>query len=134
MNLIAVIDGECALCNRTAQLIDKYDRSGNIRIATSQGQFGSALMRKYGVNPTDPTSWLFVDNGVAHKEMEAVIRISQRLSGPVRILSLMRWCPAPLRNRLYRSVARNRYRLYGKADLCQTPSASLRARIIDSAA
>jgi len=127
-----VIDGECALCNRVAHVIDRHDPSAGISIATSQSAYGADLMRKYGLTPSDPTSWLFIEDGVAHKEMDGVIAISRHLKGMPRLLAAMSWIPAPLRNALYRAVAKNRYRLFGRADLCETPSASLRQRIVDT--
>jgi len=128
---IAVIDGECALCNRVAQAIDRWDRTGDIRIATSQGSTGSAMMRKYGLDPSDPLSWLFVDDGVAYKEMDAVIRLARRIGGVARIVTVLALLPRPVRSWLYRLVARNRYRIFGRADICATPSPSLRSRLVD---
>jgi predicted DCC family thiol-disulfide oxidoreductase YuxK len=40
-------------------------------------------------------------------------------------------CSRPLRDALYFWLARNRYALFGKRDVCMVPSAALRARPLD---
>ena len=44
---------------------------------------------------------------------------------------LARWVPAGLCDALYRWLARNRYRLFGRAEHCMVPPPELRARFLD---
>ena len=37
----------------------------------------------------------------------------------------------PLRDAVYRLIARNRYKIFGKYDACMVPDADLRARVIE---
>jgi predicted DCC family thiol-disulfide oxidoreductase YuxK len=39
--------------------------------------------------------------------------------------------PRPLRDIVYAWVARNRYRWFGKRDVCMVPTPDLRARFLD---
>ena len=128
---VVVIDGTCALCNRVARIIDKLDRSGEIRIAASQGPDGASIMCRHGLDPNDLSSWLFLENGVAYTEMDAVVRLAGRLGGSARFLLILKLLPGFLRTRIYRWIARNRYCIFGQDNLCITPSPSLRARILD---
>lgn len=125
-----VMDGECALCSRGAQWIANNDSDGVFRIATMQSPLGSALLTHYGMDPRDPTSWLYLDNGEAFTSMDAIIRVGRRLGGLWKGLVLLRVLPTTLQHWLYRLVATNRYRIWGKGDLCTLPSQEIRKRLI----
>ena len=43
----------------------------------------------------------------------------------------MRLLHGPARRWLYARIARNRYRIFGHADMCAVPDPRLRARLID---
>jgi predicted DCC family thiol-disulfide oxidoreductase YuxK len=62
---------------------------------------------------------------------DAAIAIARGLKAPWTLLGVARIIPRPIRDALYRFVARNRYRWFGKRDTCMVPTAELRARFID---
>ncbi|MCY3674136.1 MAG: DCC1-like thiol-disulfide oxidoreductase family protein [Paracoccaceae bacterium] len=130
MNRLVVLDGDCALCNRVAHYIDRHDPSGTIRIATTGREVGKALLEGQGLDPDDPPTWLYLENGRIHDHLDAAIELARQLSGPIRLLVLLQFLPPIWRKWLYRLVAENRYRLFGSASLCSTPSESLRSRIV----
>jgi predicted DCC family thiol-disulfide oxidoreductase YuxK len=126
---IAVMDGDCALCSWGARAIARLDRDDAFRICPVQSPVGAALARHYGLEPGDPETWLFLENGEAASGMEAIIRIGERLGGVGRLATAMRILPKGVREWLYRRIARNRYRL-GRSDMCATPDARLRRRLM----
>lgn len=127
---VAVMDGDCALCARGARIIARLDRQGAFRIAATRSRTGLALVRHFGLDPDDPETWLYLEEGRAHSGMEAIIRIGARLGGVGRLAGAMRVLPGPAREWLYRRIARNRHR-FGTADLCALPDPALRARLIE---
>jgi predicted DCC family thiol-disulfide oxidoreductase YuxK len=127
---IALMDGSCALCCLGARIIDRVDHSGEVRICPLQTPLGSALMRHYGLRVEDPDSWLLLENGIVLGELDAVMRLGRRSGGWGHLLRLPGVLPSRFRDALYRWVARNRYRWFGRADLCALPGARLRARLI----
>ena len=126
---IAVMDGECALCSWGASTIARLDGDAAFRICPLQSSTGTALAQHYGLEPGDPETWLFLDDGHAWSGMEAIIRIGERLGGVGRLGSGMRVLPRPAREWIYRRIARNRYRL-GRSDMCALPDPALRARLL----
>jgi len=128
---LALLDGECALCSAGARLIDRMDRSGEVRICTSQSPLGRALLAHYGLQADDPESWLLIEGGCAYLEFDAVFRLGQRCGLLGRLLIVLRLLPAGWRSALYRHVARNRIRWFGRAELCALPSPTLRARLVE---
>jgi predicted DCC family thiol-disulfide oxidoreductase YuxK len=127
---IAVMDGTCALCCFGARMIDRLDQSGEIRICTVQSDLGARLLAEYGLRPDDPESWLFLDGGQAYEGFDAMVKVGRRTGGWGRLLGVLRILPPPLRRWLYARIARNRYAVFGRADMCAIPSPSLRARLI----
>ncbi len=127
---IAVMDGTCALCSFGARMIHRLDRSGDIRICPIQTEMGQQLLRENDLDPHDPATWLFIEDGKVWRDFEAMIRVGERSGGFGRILSLLRLVPARLRGWLYLRIARNRYAMFGRGDVCALPDPALRARLI----
>ena len=128
---IAFMDGDCVLCTAGARLIARHDRSGGIRICPVQSELGRAMLSHFGIDPESPESWLYLEDGVAHVSLDAVIRLGARIGGLGRALLVLRVLPRPVRDWLYRRIARNRYALFGKTDMCAVPDPKLRARLLD---
>lgn len=111
-------------------MIHRLDRSGTVRICAIQSPLGAALLRHYGLEPQDPSSWLFIDNGVAHEDFEAVLHAGRRLGGWARLTVLLRVLPRPVRDWLYIRLARNRYALVGRSVMCRIPDAAFQRRLL----
>lgn len=127
---VAVMDSECAFCSWGARMVHRLDRSNSVRICPAQSPLGAALMRHYGLDPTDPESWLFIEQGIPHVDLEAVIHAGQCFGGFGRLTWLLRLVPKPLRNWLYRRVARNRYAVFGRGDFCALPDPEFQRRLL----
>jgi predicted DCC family thiol-disulfide oxidoreductase YuxK len=127
---VAVMDADCAICSWGARMIHRLDRAGSTRICPIQSPLGAALLRHYGHDPEDPASWLFLDEGAAHTDFEAVLHAGCLYGGPGHLTLALRLIPRPLRDWLYLRLARNRYRLFGRAELCALPDPALQRRIL----
>jgi len=127
---IVFMDGSCALCTRAARLICRFDRRGAFKISPTGSALGRAVLTHYGLNSENPASWLYLEEGKAYGAMEAVIRVATRLGGGCRSLALIRLLPTRLQDRLYRSLADHRYRLFGRADMCAVPDPELQRRLL----
>lgn len=127
---MTVMDAQCALCARGARWIARNDRAAEFAIIPLQSPLGAALMRHYGMDPADPTSWLYLEQGRAFASLDAVIRVGARLGGVWRGLALLGIVPRGLRDRAYRVVARNRYGWFGRADLCALPDPQVQQRLL----
>lgn len=127
---VAVLDGTCALCSFGGRLIARFDRRARIRICPVQTELGRALLTHYGIDPEDPESWLFLAEGRAWRAFDAWIRVAETCGGVGRLLSVFWILPRPVRDWIYRRVARNRIALFGRADICALPDPRLKARLI----
>lgn len=128
---VTVMDGHCALCTRGARLIARFDTAGEFRICHSQSPLGAALLRHYGLDPENPESWLYLVDGRAHTSLDGMIRAGARIGGRGWLLQPLKLLPRTFQDWLYRRIARNRYSLFGRADMCAITEPALRARLIE---
>lgn len=119
---IIVFDAECILCSANAQFVLRHDRARRFRLASMQNAVGAALYRRFGIDPANPESMIIVDGDRLLKDSDAVLAIYAGLGWPCKALSLLRFIPRALRDPVYRWLARNRYRLFGRRDVCWIPA------------
>lgn len=127
---IIVFDAMCVLCSANAQFVINHDRHGHFLLASMQGEVGSAIYRKFGIDPLAPDTIVVVTGDHALRDSDAVLSIYEGLGWPWRILSALRFIPRSLRDPAYRLIARNRYRIFGKREACWLPTPEQAARVL----
>jgi predicted DCC family thiol-disulfide oxidoreductase YuxK len=127
---IILFDAECVLCSANAQFVLKHDKKGHFRLASMQGEVGASLYRAHDLDPTDPTSIIVVEGNRIRQDSDAVLSIYEGLGYPWRLAALFRIIPRCVRDPVYRLIARNRYRLFGKRSVCWIAPPEYRHRIL----
>lgn len=128
---VVLFDGVCNLCAWAVQFIIARDRKGIFRFASLQSEAGKRLSAAHGVDTTLLDSFVLVENGRAYTQSTAALKVARRLSWPWPICHICIVLPHFLRDPLYRLIARNRYRWFGKRDSCMLPTPDLKARFLD---
>jgi len=128
--IVLVMDGGCALCSRGARWVSRCDKADRFRICPADSGLGQALFRHYGLSTQDPETWLCLFAGRALGGLDAWIAVGRHLGGTAGLLRGLAILPGPLRSWLYRRMARNRYALFGKTEMCALPDPELRRRLI----
>jgi len=127
---IILFDAECVLCSSNAQFVLTHDKAGIFQLAAMQSEVGAALYRQQGMDPGDPISILIIEGDRVRQDSDAVLSIYEALGYPWRLLGVLRVVPTFFRDRAYRWVARNRYRLFGKRATCWVPPPEYRDRLL----
>lgn len=127
---IIVFDAMCVLCSANAQFVLNNDRRGHFLLASMQGEVGSGLYRKFGIDHLAPDTIVVVTGEQALRDSDAVLSIYAGLGWPWRVLTLFRFIPRALRDPLYRLIARNRYRIFGKREVCWLPTPEQAERVL----
>ena len=127
---IIVFDGVCHLCNGWVQFLLRVDRREQFCFASMQSDRGRHLLSAHGLDPDDPNSFLLLSGGVARTDSDAILAVLNLLGGIWKLSGVFRAVPAALRDPLYRWVARNRYRLFGKRQVCLLPDATVAHRFL----
>jgi len=136
-NPIVFYDGVCGLCNRLVQFLLKHDREGRLRFASLQSDFAAKVLGRHGFDPKDLDTVHVVENYDRPDERvlqrsDAILRAGRELGGFWSASSsIAKVVPRPLRDVVYKLVATNRYRMFGKFDTCMLPDPSQRSRFLD---
>ena len=131
---IILFDGVCNLCSRSVRFIITRDPNARFRFAPLQSDAARRICTERGIpmpSAAEPDSIIVLADGRAIERSDAALAITARLRFPWPMLGVFRMIPRAVRDWLYRLVARNRYRWFGKADACMVPTPELRARFID---
>lgn len=129
--MIVVFDAQCLLCSRSVQFLLRHDRKGVFRFASIQGKTGAALLEKAGRQLDGLQTMLLCDDRHVWDESAALLRVMHGLGWPWRLFWVAWLVPAPLRDALYRSLARNRYRCFGRSETCLIPPIKAADRFLD---
>ena len=126
---IVLFDGECNLCSKSVQFLLKRDKDDCFRFTSLQGPAGQALLGQYSIQK-NMKSIVYIEGRHAYTESDAVIKIAGHLDRYRTLAAIFRLLPRPFRDFLYRRVANNRYRIWGKNDSCMLPTAQNRNKFI----
>lgn len=127
---ILLFDGVCNLCHAAVRFVIRRDAAGVFRFAPLDSEAGRRLTRGAFPGADAPDSVILVEDGQVHVGSDAALRVVRRLRGPWSALSVLRLVPRALRDRLYDAVARNRYRWFGRKDVCPIPDSRVADRFL----
>mgnify|MGYP005839023515 CR=1 FL=1 len=134
MGAVVLFDGVCHLCHASVRFIIAHDKAGYFSFASLQSSVAQELLQKHGVPyllGAGDDSVVLIEEGVVYTHSDASLRVARKLSGVVRLGAVLLVVPKLVRDAVYRLVARNRYRWFGKDDVCWMPTPELRARFLD---
>ena len=125
---IIFFDGVCGLCNRSVDLLLRWDAKGVLRFAPLQGTTAQAMLPEEQVRDLD--SLVLKDAQGIHRRSDAALLALEHLGDGWRGVGLLRALPRGLRDAVYGLVARHRYRWFGKRTSCRLPTAAERERFL----
>ena len=130
-NPVILFDGVCNLCNSSVQFIIRHDKEKRFHYASLQGKAGKALLQQFKLPATHFNSFILIEGDQLFTESTAALRIFKTLGG---VWSLLYGCiiiPAFIRNAIYRLIAKNRYKWFGKRASCMVPPQGVKAMFLD---
>ena len=135
-NPIVLYDGVCGLCNRLVQFLLKRDSRDHFRFASLQSEFAQDVMTRHGVDPHDlDTVYVVKDHNQPTENLlarsDAILHLLTELGGIWSLAGAGRVLPRGFRDAVYKIVARNRYRVFGKHESCMLPEPRHRAKFLD---
>ena len=154
---VLLFDGICNLCNWAVEFTIARDAGGYIRFASLQSKTAWQLLSRYALatekgvaadfaarfgaglsaESTDDASSntlrsvVLIERGEIYTESTAILRLLRYLRMPWPVLSALQVIPRPLRDAMYRFIAKQRYHWFGKRAACKVPSADVAIRFLD---
>ncbi|MBK8466853.1 MAG: thiol-disulfide oxidoreductase DCC family protein [Chloracidobacterium sp.] len=129
MSSIVLFDGVCNFCNDAVNFIIRHDRAGRFKFAPLQSEIGQALRAKYGIGE-NVDSIVLIEDDHAFTHSTAGLRIAKGLGGIMSAAYVFIIVPTVIRDFFYKTFANNRYRLFGKKEVCMIPTAEVRERFL----
>ena len=130
--LIVLFDGVCNLCNSSVQFIIKKDHKDQFRFASLQSDAGRKLLAHYNLPiVATPESIILIKEQSVYQYSDAVLQIARHLGGLWPLAYSFIILPRFIRNGMYKWIARNRYRWFGRQSSCMLPTAALRSKFLD---
>ena len=127
---VILYDGICVFCSRWIRFIAARDTDRRFRFTAIQSDYGRRLAQAFGINPADPDTNAVIHDGVAYFKSDAALTVLSNLPG-WQWARMLRAAPKPLRNAVYNLVAQNRYRIFGKYEVCFLGDAEFRERVLE---
>jgi len=118
---VIVFDGICNVCSGWVRFLERRRIEPPFKLIPMQSEEGKLLLGDYGIDPEDPTTFLVLDQGRQFTQSDGAIHIIAALGGLWSIFGAARGLPKAWRDSLYRLLARNRYRWFGRRSTCYLP-------------
>lgn len=130
MGAIVLFDGVCNFCNASINFIIRRDRGGYFKFAPLQSETGERLIDEHNIDTVETDSIILVEGGRVFTHSDAALRIARRLDRMWSWAYAFIVVPRALRDLVYKLIARNRYRIFGRRDSCMIPTPEVRARFL----
>jgi predicted DCC family thiol-disulfide oxidoreductase YuxK len=127
---VLLYDGTCGLCDRSVRWILRHERDRELTFAPLQGATAAALRVRYGDIPVTLESVVLIEDDHVRLRSKAFMYVAKHLRAPWRWGYAMRWLPGFALDLGYRVIARIRYRVWGRVDVCELLDSEHRARFL----
>lgn len=127
---IILFDGVCNFCNSSINFVIRHDKKNHFRFAPLQSETGKQLLQQFEAGELPLDSIVLIENNKLYKQSTAVLKIAKQLGGAYRLLYGFVILPRFLRDAVYKYVAKNRYKWFGKKDSCMIPTKEIREKFI----
>jgi predicted DCC family thiol-disulfide oxidoreductase YuxK len=116
---VILFDGVCNFCNYWVNFIIDRDKKNIFRFAALQSDKGKELVDKFYLPKDDFDSFILISENKIYKKSSAAFKILKYLSGPIKFIYPLKYLPVLLTDFFYDLIAKNRYKFFGKKDVCR---------------
>ena len=125
---LVLFDGLCNLCSGLVHFVIRHDPAARFRFAAIQSEVGREIFQSHGLDPAELQTFVFIADGRIFLRSDAAIEVVSRFAGWWSSLGLFRFVPRWVRDPIYSFVARNRYRWFGRREVCMLPTPEIKER------
>ncbi|WHX50414.1 thiol-disulfide oxidoreductase DCC family protein [Paenibacillus woosongensis] len=130
---VVLFDGVCHLCQGAVKFIIRRDPERRFRFASLQSEAGERILQgsqRPDISPGRINTIVLYQNGVYYTRSSAALRIAKGLRFPWPLAFGFIIVPRFIRDAVYRIVAANRYRWFGKDETCLVPTKENKERFL----
>jgi len=135
-NHLLLYDGVCGLCNRLVRFVIRHDPAGVFHFSSLGSDESTAMLRRFGRDPSALDTFYVVAGYRSatprlFSRARAALFLVGQIGGWWGVLRIFGVLPDFLLNLPYDLVARYRYRIFGRYDVCPVPPPEVAHRFID---
>ncbi len=128
---VILFDGVCNFCNYWVNFILAKDKNDYFRFAALQSAAGQELLKKFDLNRTSFDTFILIDGEKYITKSTAALMIAGKLKSVVKLFYPFIFLPKPFRDFFYNLIAKNRYKFFGKREICRIPTEEERGKFFD---
>jgi predicted DCC family thiol-disulfide oxidoreductase YuxK len=128
---VVYYDGICGLCDFFVNLIVKIDSKGILKFSSLQGPSGQKLLNDLKFNTEELDTVIFRINDQIYTKSTAVFKIIKSIGGFWRVFLVFDLLPTYFSDFIYKKIAKNRYKLFGKLEQCDISKFNKPGQFID---
>ncbi len=128
---VILFDGVCNVCDGFVQFILKRDKKGLFYFASLQSDIAQQLLDKHKVQVKELSTIVLIDQDKVYTHSDVPLMVGKDLGGICKCLYFFRIFPKKLRDNFYDWFAKNRYRFFGKKEVCMLPQPEWHSRFLD---
>ncbi len=128
---IILFDGVCNLCNGFVQFLVKRDPKTKFKFASFQSTSGQTLLRKFGLPIDDFHSFVYIKGNNYFIKSAAGLNVLKDMGGVWQLFYVFILVPKFIRDFIYSFIAKKRYKLFGKRDVCMVPTPEIEKRFLE---
>ena len=125
-----MFDGLCNFCNYWVNFTIDRDVKNLYKFAALQSVEGQLLLQQYSLDQNKFDSFVLIGKENVFTKSTAALEISKNLSGPIKLLYPLIFLPKIIRDFIYDLVAKNRYKIFGKSEVCRIPTEEEKAKFL----
>ena len=130
-NKIIFYDGFCVMCSRFIRFIVLLDKRKKFKFSPISSDFASRVLSKKLDKKQVGKFIVYLSNNKIYKKSDAVIQIMVDIGGLFNIFKLLKIIPLQIRDIFYDIFANNRYKWFGKSDVCHVAPKEIRDQFIN---
>jgi predicted DCC family thiol-disulfide oxidoreductase YuxK len=127
---IILFDGVCNLCNGAVNFVIQRDKRSVIRFASLQSNAGQQLLKQYNLPNNIFNSFVFIEESKIYTQSGAALKVCKYLTALWPVLYGFIIVPEFIRDSIYKWVAKNRYKWFGKSAQCMIPTPEIKDRFL----
>jgi predicted DCC family thiol-disulfide oxidoreductase YuxK len=118
---IILFDGVCNFCNFWVNFVIKKDKKDLFRFAILQSEKAKDLTSRLNIDISNFDSFVLIVGEKFYIKSTAALMVCKELNSILKILFPLIVLPKIIRDPFYDIIAKNRYKLFGKRNICRTP-------------
>ncbi|MBK9099536.1 MAG: DUF393 domain-containing protein [bacterium] len=119
---IILFDGVCNFCSFWVNFVIKRDTKDIFRFASLQSDLAKELTRKFNFDSSTLDTFILISDDKLYTKSTAALLVSKELKSPVKLIYPLIIFPKFVRDLFYDLIAKHRYKIFGRRDVCYIPS------------